>query len=98
MAGIGGIGEDQHVAEPGRGQRDTIHGRPKVGDEALALGPPAIARGVVVSEAELATDQHHEPGAVHTLATTAVVPPGDAEPGAGGRDDGVGLNGHQGSS
>jgi hypothetical protein len=82
MAGIGGIGEDQHVAGPGLGQRHAVHGGPEVLDEALALGPAAIGSGVVVGEAEPAADQHHEPGAVDALAGAALVPPGHAEPGA----------------
>jgi hypothetical protein len=50
--------------------------------------------GVVVGEAEAAADQDHEPGAVDPPAGAALVAPGDVEPSAGGRDDGVGVSGH----
>ncbi len=94
MAGIGGIGEVQHVAGPGLGQRQAIRGGTEMLDEALALGSPPIGVGVVVGEAELATDQNHEPGAMDALPRAALVPPGDAEPGTGRRDDGVRVTAH----
>jgi hypothetical protein len=80
----------------GRGSDTGLYGGPEVLDEALALWPAAVGSGIVIGETQPTADQHHEPGAVHTLARAALVPPGDAEPGPGGSNDGVRISGHQG--